>query len=356
MELYEKGKYAAAAKHFDQVETIRVASTLQQDEHEELTLLKENARFYQAICALELGESDAESHFLRYIKDYPASANSKAAYFQVGRSYFAKKDYGQALEWFTKLDSRNLAGLESKEFRYKMAYSFFMTDDYASAKPLFEQLKDENGIYQEASIYYYAYLCYLDREFKTALAEFEKLKGSKTYEATYPYYITALYYLDNRYDDVLEYALPILERTDQAHETDMFRIVAATYFAKSDFDNASAYYDKFQAGDQGKTQNNQDSYQIGYIAYKTGDYERAIAELEKMEEPDAYYQSAMIALGDAFLKTGNKQSARNAFFKASKLDFDPALKEEGLFNYAKLSSELEFHQVALAAAKEYLDT
>lgn len=356
MELYEKGKYAAAAKHFDQVEAIRIASTLQEDEHVELTLLKENARFYQAICALELGESDAESHFLRYIRDYPASANSKAAYFQVGRSYFARKDYRQALEWFTKLDSRNLAGSESKEFRYKMAYSFFMTDDYAAAKPLFEQLKDENGIYQEASIYYYAYLCYLDREFKTALAEFEKLKGSKTYEATYPYYITALYYLDNRYDDVLEYALPILEHTDQAHETDMFRIVAATYFAKSDFDNASVYYDKFQAADQGKTQNNQDSYQIGYIAYKTGDYERAIAELQKTEEPDAYYQSAMIALGDAFLKTGDKQSARNAFFKASKLDFDPALKEEGLFNYAKLSSELEFHQVALEAAKEYLDT
>src|SRR5690606_19147040 len=175
-------------------------------------------------------------------------------------------------------------------------------------------------------------------------------------EATYPYYITALYYLDNRYDDVLDYALPIMERTAQAHETDMYRIIAATYFAKNDFDKATAYYDKFQADDQGKTQNNQDSYQIGYIAYKTGDYERAIAELEKMEEPDAYYQSAMIALGDAFLKTGNKQSARNAFFKASKLDFDAALKEEGLFSYAKLSSELDFHQVALEAAKEYLDT
>ena len=356
MELYEKGKYAAAAKHFDQVEAIRINSTLQQDEHVELTLLKENARFYQAICALELEESDAESHFLRYIRDYPASANSKAAYFQVGRSYFAKKDYEHALEWFNKLDSRNLAGRENREFRYKQGYSFFMTDDYGSAKPLFESLKDEGGVYQEASIYYYAYLSYLDREFKTALAEFEKLKGSKTYEATYPYYITALYYLDNRYDDVLAYALPILESTQQAHETDMFRIVAATYFAKNDFEKADEYYDKFQAGDQGRTQNNQDSYQIGYIAYKTGDYERAITELEKMEEPDAYYQSAMIALGDAFLKAGNKQSARNAFFKASKLDFDAALKEEGLFNYAKLSYELEFHQVALDATQEYLDT
>ena len=356
MELYEKGKYAAAAKYFSKIEDIRIQSSLQQDEHVELSLLKENARFYQAICALELEESDAEGQFLRYIRDYPASANSKAAYFQVGRSYFAKKDYKQALEWFNKLDSRNLAGRENKEFRYKQAYSFFMTDEYASAKPLFEQLKDEGGVYQEASIYYYAYLCYLDREFKTALVEFERLKGSKTYEATYPYYITALYYLDNRYDDVLAYALPILENTKQAHETDMFRIVAATYFAKNDFENAQAYYDKFQAADKGKTQNNQDSYQIGYIAYKNEDYETAIAELQKLEEPDAYYQSAMVALGDAFLKVGDKQSARNAFFKASKLDFDPALKEEGLFNYAKLSSELEFHQVALEAAKEYLDT
>src|SRR5690606_24343746 len=60
MELYEKGKYAAAAKYFDKVEDIRVKSTLQQDEHAELSLLKENARFYQAVCALELEESDAE--------------------------------------------------------------------------------------------------------------------------------------------------------------------------------------------------------------------------------------------------------------------------------------------------------
>src|SRR5690606_27922419 len=78
MELYEKGKYAAAAKHFDKVEDIRIKSTLQQDAHVELSLLKENARFYQAICAMELEESDAENQFLRYIKDYPASANSKA--------------------------------------------------------------------------------------------------------------------------------------------------------------------------------------------------------------------------------------------------------------------------------------
>ena len=356
IELYQKGKYASAAAQFNKVEDTRLYSSLQQDEQRELSLLKESARFYQAICALELDESDAEARFLKYIADYPESANAKAAYFQMGRSYFARQDYDRAIEWFEKLDSRNLAGSENKEYRYKLGYAHFMNGDYATAKPLFRQLKDEAGTYQEAAVYYYAYLAYLDGEYDIALAEFERLKGTKFYENSYPYYLSALYFLDGRYDDVLEYAVPILETTQQENETDMLRIVAATYFVTGDLENAEAYYDKFQARDKGQTQNNQDNYQIGYIAYQNGDYEKAIAELEKMGEPDAYYQAAMITLGDAFLKTGDKQSARNAFFQASKLDFDPKMKEEGLFNYAKLSYELEFHQVALDAAQEYLDT
>jgi len=356
LELYERGKYSSAAKQFDKVEEIRTKSTLQLDETEELSLLKENVRFFQAVCALELGESDAENRFLKYIRDYPASANSKAAYFQIGKSYYAKQDYAKAIEWFEKIDSKNLAGAENTEYRFKLAYAKFMTGDYAASKPVFTELKDKSGQYQEASIYYYAYLSYLDQEYKTALNEFERLEGSKTYENSYPYYITALYFLDKRYDDVLAYALPKLQSTKQESETEMFRIVAATYFIKGDLAKSKEYYDRFQAQDQGKTQNNQDSYQIGYINYKLGNYEKAIQELEKLEEPDAYFQSAMITLGDSFLKTGNKQSARNAFFRASKLDFDPQLKEEGLFNYAKLSYDLEFHQVALDAVQEYIKT
>ncbi|MFZ4261113.1 tetratricopeptide repeat protein [Sphingobacterium sp. HJSM2_6] len=356
LELFERGKFSSASKQFDLVEQLRTKSSLQLDETEELSLLKENVRFYQSVCALELGESDAEHQFLKYIRDYPASANSKAAYFQIGKSYYTKKDYAKAIEWFEKIDSKNLAGAENVEYRFKLAYSKFMLADYEAAKPVFTQLKDQNSPYQEASIYYYAYLSYLDQEYKTALNEFERLEGSKAYENSYPYYITALYFLDKRYDDVLNYALPKLQTTKQESEAEMFRIVAATYFIKGDLTKSKEYYDKFQAQDQGKTQNNQDNYQIGYINYKLGHYEKAIAELSKLEEPDAYYQSAMITLGDSYLKTGNKQGARNAFFRASKLDFDPQLKEEGLFNYAKLSYDLEFHQVALDAVQEYIKT
>ena len=356
IELLEKGKFAAASNQFDKVEQFRNNSAAQVETSPEISLLKENARYYQALCALELGNDDAEGLFLKFIAQYPVNNHTKLAFYQVGRSYFAQKNYPKVIEWLNKLDGNSLSGKESAEYRFKLAYSYFELKDYKNAEPLFAQLKDEQDIYREQSIYYYAYINYLSENYKVALKEFERLKGSKAYENSYPYYISALYFLDKRYDDVLSYAIPILKSTKQLYETEMFRIVAASYFAKSDYKNAGIYYQNFQQKDLGKTQNNQDNYQIGYTWFKLSDYKKAIIELEKLAATDEYFQNGMIALGESFLETNNKQGARNAFFKASKMTFDKELQEEGLFNYAKLSYELEFHQVALDATQQFIKT
>lgn len=354
LELLEKGKYAAASNQFGRINQFEQKTSARPELNPELSLLIENAQYYKALCALELGNDDAESLFLGFIEKYPANNYTKLAFYQVGRSYFAQKNYPKVIEWLKKLDGNSLSGKESAEYRFKLAYSYFEVKEYDNAKPLFAQLKDEKNSYSEQSIYYFAYINYLQKNYKTALTEFERLKGSKSYENSYPYYISALYFLDNRYDDVLNYAIPILKSTSQLYETEMFRIVGASYFAKSDYKNAGVFYKNFQQKDKGKTQNNQDNYQIGYTWFKLRDYKNAIAELEKLETTDEYFQSGMIALGESFLKTDNKQAARSAFFKASKLNFDKQLQEEGLFNYAKLSYELEFHQVALDATQQFI--
>ncbi|MBC8051826.1 MAG: tetratricopeptide repeat protein [Sphingobacteriaceae bacterium] len=356
IELFDKGKYAAASEQFSKVEQVNTAPSTQPVDNRQVSLLKENAQFYQAVCALRLENQNAESLFLRFIREFPASANTKSAYFYVGSFYFEKKNYEKAIEWFKQIDANSLTSKESAEYRFKLGYSYFETKNYTAAEPIFAKLKDQNTPYTESAIYYYAYLNYLDADYKTALREFERLKDSKTYQASYPYYISALYFLDKRYDDVIRYTIPAIETIDAKYKADMYRIVGATYFAKADYKTSVNYYQKFQDLDKGKTQNNQDSYQMGYAYLKLENPKRAITELEKMEAPDVFYQHGMLVLGDAFIRTGNKQSARNAFFRASKMDFDLALKEEGLLSYAKLSYELEFHSVALDAVQAYLKT
>ena len=57
---------------------------------------------------------------------------------------------------------------------------------------------------------------------------------------------------------------------------------------------------------------------------------------------DQLAQNAYFHMADCYTGLGQKNRARTAFEFASKLDFDPEIKEESLFNYALLTYEL-FH-------------
>jgi len=138
----------------------------------------------------------------------------------------------------------------------------------------------------------------------------------------------------------------------QALEAELRRIATTTYFVKNEF--RKPYYGRLHARHQEAAPGNINNYRIGYLAYENGEYERATTILEKLETSDAFYQSSMIALGNIFLETGDKQRARNAFVKASELDFDSALKVDGLFNYAKILFELDSPRVAMEVAREYV--
>ncbi|SEL58561.1 tetratricopeptide repeat protein [Parapedobacter koreensis] len=137
----------------------------------------------------------------------------------------------------------------------------------------------------------------------------------------------------------------------EALEIELRQIAAATYFTKNEF--KQAYYGRLLARHPDASRSNIDNYRIGFLAYQAGEYERATSILEKLATSDVFYQSSIIALGHIALETGDKQGARNAFVKASRLNFDQALKADGLFNYAKILYELDSPQVALEVAKEY---
>jgi TolA-binding protein len=354
-ELLDKGKYAAAAEQFRLVEQYKHKTTTQSQFESELSLTKENAQYYEALCALELGNDDAESMFLRFIKDHPENPLTKLAYFQVGRYYSKQEKYTDALVWFNKVSAGDLAGSENIEYKFRKGYAYFATNDYKNAQQLFSQVKNTRSPFTDDATYYFAYIAYLNKDYHLALVNFEKLKKSKKYESSYPYYITAVYFLDNRYDDVINYAIPILNTTHQQHETEMLRLVAASYFAKADYQNAAKYYARFEDEDQGKTQNTQDSYQMGYTYFRIANYPKAASELVKLQQQnDVFSQNGNYTLGEVFLKMDNKQSARSAFFAASRLDFDKQLQEDALYQYAKLSYELDFNTQALDATRLYL--
>ena len=354
--LLQNEKYAAAAQQFKMVEQKSSKSSTQTESNAELSLIKENAKFYTAVCALALSNDDAENLFLAFINAYPLNPNTKLAYFHMGKAYFDKKAYTKALTWFEKTDPSSLSQKQRLEYQFKQGYAYFELLNYEKAEPLLETVKKEQSPYKESATYYFAYINYLNKEYKTALANFEKLKGSATYEASYPYYITSMYYLDERYEEVIDYAIPAMAKTKQKFEAEMLSLVAAAYFAKAEFRNAEKYFAAYYEKDKQEVKNNVFIYQYGYTLFQNGKYKDALAVLEKLNTDDIYLQNGMYTLGKSALKLNNKEKARSAFFRASRLEFDKNIQEEAWLNYAKLSYELEFNQQALEATQSFLKT
>src|SRR5690606_22109246 len=61
IELLNEEKYAAASQQFKLVQNNKFKTTAEKESQAELSILKENSKFYQAVCALALGNDDAES-------------------------------------------------------------------------------------------------------------------------------------------------------------------------------------------------------------------------------------------------------------------------------------------------------
>ncbi len=135
-------------------------------------------------------------------------------------------------------------------------------------------------------------------------------------------------------------------------ENELRRTVASMYFARNPY--RQAFHSPLPERYPNALRNNIDNNRIGILAYRAGEYERATSILSKVEPLDAFYQSSIIALGHIALETGDKQRARNTFYKASRMNYDQELTADGLYNYGKVLYELDSVQVALKPLQEYI--
>jgi tetratricopeptide (TPR) repeat protein len=145
-ELFEQEKFAAASAAFYEVEKTNNTTTPQYAISSEVSNLKVNAEFYRAVCALELQNDDAVQLFKQFIKNHPESPKSKQSAFYVGKYFFNLEQFEESLNWFTKVSSIDLTGKEDTEYKFKTAYAYLKTNDFASAKPLFGLVKDVSSV------------------------------------------------------------------------------------------------------------------------------------------------------------------------------------------------------------------
>ena len=349
LELYDKEKFSAAQEQFNQV--------LKQidDRKSEVAV---NSQYYQAICGLKLFNLDAENLLIEFIYAYPESPKVKLAYYHLGLYKFRQKKYDEALIWFAKIDIYDLDDDELAEYHFKTGYSYFKEDQLDKASKALYEIKDADTKYTAPSRYYYAHIAYQQKKYESALQTFLSLSDNEKFAPIVPYYITQIYFLQKKYDKIIEYAPALLEKAIPKRAPEIARLLGEAYYNTGKFTEAIPYLKRFHK-EKTHAANRADNYQLGYAYYKIDSCDLAIKWLKKsIAKNDSISQAAHYHLAECYLKTGEKRYAQSSFRIASDIDYDPQIKEDALFSFAKISYELSLHPYndAIVAFEEFINT
>jgi tetratricopeptide (TPR) repeat protein len=346
MNLFSKQKYGAAQLQFQNVME-RYAGR-----HSEIA---KSAEYYNALCAVRLFNDDAEYLMYKYINQYPESQKISEAYFELGNFAYDKKSWGTALKWFGKLDRYDLTKGQQGEYLFKKGYCHFMRNEYDEARIPFYELKDSEQKYTVPATYYYAHIAYVQKNYETALENFLALKEDETFSPVVPYYISQIYFLQGKWNQLLEYAPPMLEKVTEKRYAEVSRMIGEAYFQTEQFEKAIPYLEKYHelTGNPSR----KDNYQMAFAYYMAADYAKAVDYFKAAATGrDELSQSALYHLGDCYMHLDQKNQARLSFSVASRLDYNAEIKEDALFNYAVVTYELSYDPFneAVVAFNQYI--
>ena len=348
MELYQKEKYGSAQQYFKWV--YENTTDKQQD-------IKTDSYFYMALCAANLFNEDAIFLLGNFIDLYPVSAQIPQAYFALGKFYFYKKNYKKAIESFDLVGEKNIHKEIITEYNYKKGYSYFELNKFSEARPLLKSASETENPYQNRATYYLAFIAYQEKQYQAALEGFLKVKEDKEFKEVVPFYIVQIYLLQKKYDDVIKTGLELYEKANDKNKIEISRCLALAFFEFKEYEKADQHFLYYFTKTKDKI-NRADYYAAGMANYELKNFKNAVEYLSKTtSDKDPMAQNAYYTIGDCYIRLEEWNLASQALYEAYKMDFSPSVKEDALFNYAKIQfekSSSSFNQ-AIKALEQYVN-
>ncbi len=347
IELFQQGVYGLSQKEF------RSAINLLRPANEpEWKQVKTDAELHYAKAAVRLGQPEAEKLVLDFLRENAPSPVASQAALEIGDYYFDQKKYDEALVYYNMAPTNSMVGPLKNEIRFKQGYSYFITKKFPLAKTAFGSIKENTkSEWYYPSNYYYGCIMFFEKKYDDAIKAFQRCEESPKFKDQVPYFLTQIYFAQKKYDQVISYATP-RAATATKNKGEINQLVGQAYFEKGDYAKALPYLE--YAATNLSNLRPADYYQLGYTQYQTKRYKNAIENFEQLTKQDSLLgQNGLYHLGDSYIKTGNKFSARNAFGQAASLNYDKTVKEEALINYAKLSYELKYDRDAIEALQKF---
>ncbi len=347
-ELYQKDQYSLAFPLFKVI----AQAVLPYSKLPISTQLE--ARYYSIVCGLKLNETSAESAAIEFIDLEHNTPRIEMLSFQLGEYYYRKQNFIDAMAYYEKAGINNLSNREIADMKFHQAYGYFTMQQFEKAKPLFNSIRqmaaDPNNL--DAN-YYFGFISFYEKDYKLALESFRKVENHETYQKIVPYYITEILYFNGDKDKAIQYGEEKLAKGNQYYDLQLKQLIGHAYFEKRNYTKALPYLEEYVA--KAEKVRREDLYELSYTYYETNQLNKAIPGFKELGgKDDSLAQNSMYLLADSYLKTNQKANARSAFLFCASNSSNQKQKEISMFNYAKLSFELGFQDIALNEFQSFL--
>ena len=350
-ELFVKEQYALAYPLLKELKADYPENTI--SDH---TYLNDDINYYYIVCQLQLLQPIGKEDAIQYIHAVNNQPRREILSFHLAHYYFLNDDFANAIEQYETAGYDNLSNEQIADAKFEKAYAYFNLKQFDKAKPLFNEIHQlpSNKYYIPAN-YYYGFISYYDKQYSEALKSFKLVETYDEYKGVVPYYIAEIYYFQGKKEEALVYGESVLGRGSSIYyEKQLKLLTGQLYFEKKNYKLALPLLEDYVNSSEKVTK--EVLYELSYCYYKEERFEKAINGFKQLSnERDSMGQNSMYLLGDLYLRTNQKANARNAFQFSAYNNSNAKQQQVSRFNYAKLSYELGYQDVALNEMKKYIN-
>lgn len=311
--------------------------------------------YYIIICELEFNYASAENKALQFLHQNENISFLQNMQFHLAHFYFMKGDYENSLKYYSLCDNRNFTNEDIANLKFETAVIYFNQSNFKDASPLFLEITQIKNNKNKIPAYYYLGVIYRSqKEYDNALEAFLVSEHCKPFDKAIPYYITEILYKQNKKDRALIYGDSTLQNNQNLdYELNLKLLVGQLYFEEKKYNKALPLIENYVSKSD-KIQK-EILYQLSFCYYYLNNTDKAINGFKELSnENDSIGQISMYLLADLYLRIQDKENARNAFQFCSFNNSNYELKRISRFNFAKLSYELGYQNIAINELNKYI--
>lgn len=302
---------------------------------------------YMLTCtAYELNASDRLEQLEKFLDTYPDSRHRNRVQALLASAYFFQEKYLETIATFKGCDLELLSNEERDVCTLRLATAYQKIGNLQEASMWFSILKEVSEKYHADAVYNLAYIDYVQKRYDEALAGFREVESDEHYRKLSPYYIADIYLIKGNYEQARRIAGVYVEAyPDEPNAVQMKRIAGEAAYGMKDYMQAVQNLEVYCS--EVKNPDRKALYELGMSYAQIGVYSKAAARLgEVTTTQDALTQNAYLHMGLAYLQLKERNQARMAFEQASATNYDAAVKEQALYNYALCIHETSYSPFA----------